>query len=201
MKRKSSKQRLAGTFEVVDMPVGELVNNPRNARRHPPEQIRKLAASIKRFGQTRPILARKENRMIVAGHGVTSACARAGLERVKVLLWDVDQETADAYMLGDNRFGELSRDDPDAVKALLRDYGIGDPESIGYDAAQVSEILSDRATDIEVREIPVGEITADRFWISIRGPLVHQAAALKRLVAAMRDLPPVEVDLGTTDGE
>ena len=77
--------------------VGELVPNPRNPRNHPEDQITGLVASIRKFGQPEPILVRAENHMIVAGHGVWTACRRAGLRQVEVDLWDVDQAMADHY--------------------------------------------------------------------------------------------------------
>ena len=47
-----------------------------------------------------------------------------------------------------------------------------------------------------VREIATSDVS-DSFWITVRGPLAQQAAALKRLQQLMGELPDVEVDLGT----
>lgn len=181
-------------------PLDSMVPNPRNPRVHPEDQLERLTASIRRFGQTRPILARRENRMIIAGHGVAEACRRAGLLEARVALWDVDQATADAFMLGDNRLGELGRDDPARIRELLREIGLADFESVGFSSAEVDELLADAADDIDVVEIPVGEVE-DRFWISIRGPLKDQASALHRLQQVMTDLGDVEVELGTVAQE
>lgn len=182
------------------MPIGALIPNPRNPRSHPEVQIERLAASLKRFGQTRAVLARRENRMIIAGHGVVLACGRAGFDQVRAVLWDVDQATADAYMLGDNRLGQLGEDDADRIRELLREYGIADAEAIGYDAAELEELMADATDDIEVLEIATGEV-ADRFWISCRGPLKRQAEVLKRLQKLLADIPDIEVELGTTPAE
>ncbi len=115
-----------GTLHESTVAVSSLVPNPRNPRSHPEVQIGRLAASIRRFGQTRPVLVRRENRMIVAGHGVALACARACLADIRVVLWDVDQATADAFMLGDNRLGQLGEDDSDRIRELLREMGLAD---------------------------------------------------------------------------
>lgn len=42
--------------------------HPKNARSHPPEQVRQLVASIKEFGFTKPIVCDEKNE-ILAGHG------------------------------------------------------------------------------------------------------------------------------------
>jgi ParB-like chromosome segregation protein Spo0J len=78
----------AGIAQPVEMAPADLVSNPRNPRLHPEDQLDKLAASLKRFGQPRPIIARAENHMIIAGHGIHAAAARAGLATLKVVLWD-----------------------------------------------------------------------------------------------------------------
>jgi len=187
-------------LKIATVGIGSIIANPKNARSHPDEQIQHLVASIKRFGQPRPILVRKENKMIVGGHGIFTACKLAGLEHVSAILWDVDQATADAYMLADNRLGDLSTDDEDRVAALLREINADDYFAIGFDDTEVSRLLDELEEDaIEVEELSA-DLVSDSFWITIRGPLANQAAALDRLKAAMVDLEDVDVELGTTPG-
>ncbi len=57
---------LSRTLESVLMT--DLKPNPRNARTHSPKQVRQVAASIKKFGFTNPVLV-DEHMMILAGHG------------------------------------------------------------------------------------------------------------------------------------
>jgi len=174
--------------------LSSVVPNPRNPRIHPEAQLERLVASVRRFGQPRPILVRRANRMIVAGHGIHEACRRAGLRDIQAVLWDVDEATADAFMLGDNRLAQLGHDDRSRIEAILGEIAADDLEAVGYSAAEVEQLLGDAARDIDVVEVPVGEV-ADRFWISIRGPLREQAAALQQLQRALRDLPEVEVEV------
>jgi ParB-like chromosome segregation protein Spo0J len=183
-------------IEHATVPIGSIVKNPRNPRRHPDEQIERLAASIKRFGQPRDVLVRKANHMIVAGHGVTDGCKLAGLGELNVVLWDVDQDTADAFMLGDNRLGQLGEDDDGQIRALLREMGMLDPASIGFSAPEIDDLLKDGEDELEVVELATSTVS-DRFWISIRGPLYQQAAVLQLLHAGTADMPNVVVELGT----
>ena len=64
--------------------------------------------------------------MIIAGHGVHQAMTELGRTDIDVLLWDVDQATADQYLVADNRFGELSSSDPERRRDLLE--GLGDDD-------------------------------------------------------------------------
>ena len=184
-------------IKLVTIDILDLVPNPRNPRRHPEAQIEQLAASIRKFGQPKPVLARSDNRMLIAGHGVWESCQRAGLSKIKVMLWDVDQATADAFMVADNRHPENSRNDTDRIAELLREIDPSDLPAIGFTPDEVAELLRDEdEAAIEVFEIDTTAV-ADRFWLSVRGPLKDQAQALQRVQEVMRDLPEVEVELGT----
>ena len=150
------------------------------------ESRSRLIASIRRFGQPRPILVRAENCMIIAGHGVHQAMFEAGESEIEVVLWHVDQETADQYMSGDNRFSELSYSDDDRRRALLEEVG-EDLGALGFSQDEVDKILNDGAEDLAIVEIETGEV-ADEFWISVRGPLAKQALALQRLKQLLGEL-------------
>lgn len=195
-RRKDQGPEFSRAVTNETLALDALVANPRNPKRHPPEQLKRLAASIREFGQPRPILVRKENHMIIAGHGVWEACANAGLTEVDCRIWDVDQRTADAFMVGDNQLATLGRDDTDQIRELLIEFGMEDPESIGFSVEDVDKLINAVVDDIEVVEIDTATVD-DRFWISVRGPLKDQATALARLQEAMKDLSDVQVDLGT----
>ena len=184
-------------LKQVRLPISSLLANPRNPRRHDETQLARLTASLLRFGQTKPILVRTDNHMIVAGHGIMQAAERAGFAEVDAILWDADQKTADAYMLADNRLSDLSSHDDDRVAALLRDIDEMDWLAVGFTDDEAQALLDDAVGDsIPVVEVETGTVE-DRFWISVRGPLVQQAEALQRLKAFMREVPGITVELGT----
>ena len=176
----------------------QLVENPRNPRSHSPEQIASLAQSLRKFGQPKPILARADDNMIVAGHGIWTAAKVAGLELVDVVLWDVDRATADAFMVADNRLPQLAADDADKLAELLREIDPSDFLALGFTDGEVEALLNegDGGDSVTVLDVPTDAV-ADVFWIAIRGPLAQQAKALSRLKAVMADLPEVQVELGT----
>lgn len=185
--------------EVVDMATAALLPNPRNPQKHGEEQIVRLMASLRSDGQTKPVLARRENSMLIAGHGVHEAAARLGMDTLSVVLLDVDQPTADRIMLGDNRQGQLSTTDQDRVAELLREIEEVDWMATGFSPEEVEKAFAKvEAGDLVVHELEVSD-RRDTFWISVRGPLGDQAQALKRIKAMMRDMAEVEVTLGTTD--
>ena len=69
---------------VAMRPPGELKPAKRNARTHSQRQIAQIAASIREFGFTQPVLTDDEGR-IVAGHGRVEAAKSLGMALVPTL--------------------------------------------------------------------------------------------------------------------
>lgn len=87
--------------EVWD--IEQLIPYEANAKMHEPEQVRKLAKSIEKFGWTAPIVV-WVNGEIIAGHGRRLAALELGLKRVPVVCRrDLTKAEADALRLADNR--------------------------------------------------------------------------------------------------
>lgn len=182
---------------ITTMRPDDLVSNPRNPRMHDERQIDHLVASLTEFGQTKPVLARKANHMIIAGDGIWQAAIRAGLKELKVLLWDVPQAKADAFMLADNRLGDLSGDDDMRVANLLKNIEDVSHQALGFTDEEVVQLLKDiEDQTIKIREITTGTLE-DRFWISLRGALEKQAVVLEQLKKLLEKHPEIEVEQGT----
>jgi len=83
--------------------VASLVPYARNARTHSAEQVSAIAASIREWGWTNPVLVDPEG-SIIAGHGRILAAQKLGLTDVPVMVangWSTEQKRA--YVLADNK--------------------------------------------------------------------------------------------------
>lgn len=83
--------------------VADLIPYARNARTHSEEQVAQIAASIKEWGWTTPVLI-DENSGIIAGHGRVMAARKLGLKEIPVMVaagWTEAQKKA--YVLADNQ--------------------------------------------------------------------------------------------------
>jgi ParB-like chromosome segregation protein Spo0J len=186
-----------GKLTHAKLAPADLSPNPRNPRNHNEDQLDRLMASLKRFGQPKPILVRAENRQIVAGHGIWTAAKRLGLPLIDVALWDVSEETANTFMLADNRLGDLSFHDPDRVADLLREINELDYMAVGFTEEEVTKILADIGEEtLDVVEVETTRV-ADRYWISVRGPLYEQAEVLQHMKEVLKKYPETSVELGT----
>ncbi|UVO27034.1 ParB/Srx family N-terminal domain-containing protein [Bradyrhizobium arachidis] len=102
-------------------PIGRLRPYERNSRRHSPEQIEQIAASIRRWGWTMPILAADDG-MVLAGHGRLAAGKLLAIPEVPVIVargWSDQQKLA--YVIADNRLTDASDWDDEMLRLELND--------------------------------------------------------------------------------
>tara|TARA_Y100000114_G_scaffold156531_1_gene184002 strand:+ start:2006 stop:2620 length:615 start_codon:yes stop_codon:yes gene_type:complete len=81
--------------------------------------IDEVAKSIKRFGFASPIVARKQTKMIIAGHTRYAAAMKLGLKKVPVRFMDLDLNDAQLLALADNKIGELADWDAQKLKDVI----------------------------------------------------------------------------------
>ena len=119
---------------IKSVPVEQLIPYARNARTHSDEQIAQIAASIREFGWTNPLLVDGE-RGIIAGHGRLAAARKLGMVEVPVIeLQHLTEAKKRAYLIADNQIPQNSAWDFDIMKDeihALRGMGI-DSSVLGF---------------------------------------------------------------------
>lgn len=177
--------------------VTELKVDPKNARRHPEQQIARIASSIERFGYVNKI-AIKPDGVIIGGHATLDALKRLGRDKIEVrVVAGLSASQYKALALALNKLPENSSWDDGILAEIVGelDGANEDLASLGFSERELKS-LRDGADPLEVKEIETGDVE-DEFWISIRGPLAQQADALKAIEAALKPFAGVTVDLGT----
>ena len=90
-------------LQVQMRPIEALIPYARNSRTHSDEQVAQLAALIREFGWTNPILVDGENG-IIAGHGRLAAARKLKLTEVPVIeLAHLTPAQKRAYIIADNK--------------------------------------------------------------------------------------------------
>jgi hypothetical protein len=90
-------------MEIIQRKTADLIPYVNNARTHSDAQVLQIAASIKEFGFTNPVLVDGENG-IIAGHGRVLAAKKLGLDELPTIeLKHLTKTQKKAYILADNR--------------------------------------------------------------------------------------------------
>ena len=71
-------------LSIVYRDIGGLIPYVNNSRTHSDEQVKQVAASIREFGFTNPVLI-DENSTVIAGHGRIMAANLLGLAQVPTI--------------------------------------------------------------------------------------------------------------------
>ena len=146
-KKKNALEILPGMATRVELwKIDRLLPYGTNPWNHPAEQIDRLAASITKLGFNAPILVDGET--IVAGHARLTAAKRLGLEEVPVVPLDhLDENTARAYRLADNRIGELAELDTDLLEGELLNLDEDLVDVAGWNLDELEELGVDVALE------------------------------------------------------
>lgn len=124
---------------IVYKNITDLKPYKKNAKKHPKEQIERIANSIKEFGFTQPVLIDRNN-CVVAGHGRILGAKKAGLKKVPTLcLEDLTPEQIKAYRLADNKLNESDWDSVLLTQELEELSSVLDMEQFGFDLAKEME--------------------------------------------------------------
>lgn len=105
--------------------------------------VAEVAESIKRFGFGAPILARRADGEVIAGHTRLKAAGRLGLAQVPVRYLDLDPADAHLLALADNKLNEKAAWS-DNLAAVLRDLDVGEATSgLGFTEEELKELLGE----------------------------------------------------------
>lgn len=152
-------------MKITNKKVTELIPYVNNSRTHSDEQVAQIAASIKEFGWTNPILVDGSNG-IIAGHGRLLAARKLGQTEVPTIeLSDLTETQKKAYIIADNRLALSAGWDNEMLTLELNDL-LADGfalEILGFDTKEldallepeVAEGLTDEDAVPEVPEQPV----------------------------------------------
>ena len=115
-------------------------------RRNPRDNaaaVRDVAQSITRFGWGAPILAREDDRRIIAGHTRYKAAQELGLEEVPVRFLNLNEEEATLLALADNKLGELASWDEVKLEEVIQELADEDVDlaGLGWDDDELGQIL------------------------------------------------------------
>lgn len=140
---------MAKKLAIEYRPLDALIPYARNSRTHSEAQVAQIAASIKEFGWTNPVLVDGE-KGIIAGHGRVLAARKLGLKEVPTIeLSHMTEAQRRAYVIADNKLAENAGWDVDLLKIEVAELGVLDFDLslLGFDEKALAELLAPPATD------------------------------------------------------
>lgn len=105
-------------LKVERRKIAELKNDPANARKHSPRNLKAIRDSLDVFEQQKPIVVDSRG-VVIAGNGTLEAARELGWEEIAVVVTDLDPAHAQAFGIADNRTAELAEWDTDVLGQLI----------------------------------------------------------------------------------
>lgn len=161
----ASKKDTFSKLEVTYRPIESLIPYARNSRTHSDAQVAQIAASIREFGWTNPVLIDAEGG-IIAGHGRVMAGRKLGItEAPCIVLENLTDAKRRAYVIADNKLALNAGWDVELLKIELGDLKNLDFDLslTGFDPGELANLLADKTeglTDPDaVPETPARAVT------------------------------------------
>ena len=145
-------------------PIEKITPYARNSRTHSDEQVAQIAASIREWGWTNPILA-DEDGGLIAGHGRLLAARKLGLTQIPTMVakgWSEAQKKA--YVIADNKLALNAGWDLELLAVEIGDLQGFDFDLMltGFSDDELSKLLAEKTdglTDPDaIPEAPIDPI-------------------------------------------
>lgn len=130
-------------LKIENRPIAVLIPYARNSRTHSDAQVAQIAASIREFGWTNPVLVDGDSG-IIAGHGRVLAARKLGLQEVPCIeISDMTDAQKRAYVIADNKLAENAGWDKDLLALELGELKADgfDLDLIGFDIEDLGKLL------------------------------------------------------------
>jgi len=132
-------------LQVIYWPIEKLIPFARNPRTHSEEQINQIAASIREFGWTNPVLIDPDG-VIIAGHARTLSARKLGMTEVPVIvLSGLSEAQRRALVIADNQLAVNAGWDEEMLRLELAELQADDfdLELLGFSDEDLEKFLAD----------------------------------------------------------
>ena len=111
--------KTAQQIQIEQLPIGDLRPDPANPRRISDHELETLTRSISEFGLIDPIIARREDKMVIGGHQRLLAARKLGYKTVPVVFADLTVEQSHLLNIALNKISGSF--DQELLARLLKD--------------------------------------------------------------------------------
>jgi len=136
-------------MQIKEVEVTALIPYAKNSRTHDDTQVAQIAASIKEFGWTNPILV-DGDKGVIAGHGRLLAARKLGMSKVPTIeLKDMTEAQKKAYIIADNKLALNAGWDTNFLSLELQELKDQDFDLtlLGFDDKELDALLAPEITE------------------------------------------------------
>ena len=133
--------------------VADLSLDPSNVRKHSRRNLDAIKASLRKFGQQKPIVVDAKG-IVLAGNGTLTAAKELGWTEIQIVRTELAGVEATAFAIADTRTAELAEWEdslPDVIKSLLA-AGVSS-DDIGFNQMEIDDMMEADAIMDEVDEV------------------------------------------------
>jgi len=138
-------------MQIEQTKTSDLLPYARNSRTHSDAQIAQIAASIREFGFTNPVLIDQENQ-IIAGHGRVLAAMKLKLDEVPCIrLSHLSESQKRAYVIADNKLALNAGWDDELLALEIKDLQDSDFDIslLGFEDDELAKIMDALVEEVE----------------------------------------------------
>jgi ParB-like chromosome segregation protein Spo0J len=125
-------------MQLTTTKITELSLDPSNVRKHSRRNLDAIKASLRKFGQQKPIVVDAKG-IVLAGNGTLTAAQELGWTEIQIVRTELEGVEAIMFAIADNRTAELAEWEDDKLNAVLKslqDEGV-DLVDVGYSPEDV----------------------------------------------------------------
>jgi ParB family chromosome partitioning protein len=164
--------------QIEEQDIKQLIQDPANCRTHDEKNIKAIKASLETFGQQKPIVIDKENK-VIAGNGTLQAAQELGWKKIKAVVSQLLGKEQIAYAIADNRTAELADWDKTVLVESLSDLEDALQAACGFNKNEMKKLvasitqdeldLADDMGDLEYRVITTvdGPDTQEKLMVEL----------------------------------
>jgi hypothetical protein len=134
--------RIIEGLRPLAVAIDQLVPDPDNARRHGRRNLDAIRESLVRYGQVKPIAARRADRVVLAGNGRLRVMRELGWDAAAVVWIDGTDEEMRAFAVIDNKTSDLAEWDELALAETLAALDDADVDlgAMGFSVAEIDAL-------------------------------------------------------------
>lgn len=150
-------------MNIQTIALADLSLDPSNVRKHGRKNLDAIKASLRKFGQQKPIVVDAKG-IVIAGNGTMTAAQELGWTEIAAYRTTLTGVEATAFAIADNRSAELAEWEEDKLNAVLKSL-----QDEGFDLVDVGfQPITEETT--AVSESSAEEIDTDAMEMECRCP-------------------------------